>query len=71
MTFWKTVGAYLTGWLIARATFERALRAWRRIHLRDPTEEDKAYFGLVAVAVADEIEGRELSDMLHAGSPYS
>lgn len=59
MTFWRTVAAYLTGWLIVNPSYTRVLKLWRRRELANPSPETRDYFNAIAKAVVDEQEARQ------------
>lgn len=56
MTFWKTVGAYLTGWAIAQSIFLRVLRHVRETQTEEFKDEVANY---VARRLANELELRD------------
>lgn len=57
--FWKIVGAYLTGWLIAQPTYT-LLRKWvLKRQMENPPEELQRYWRWQAIHVAEAIERRE------------
>ena len=60
MTFRKTVLAYLTGWVIAQATYNRLVRASRRRDMDHPTEEMRFQWRRQAEAIADEMDRRAM-----------
>lgn len=53
--FLATVAAYLTGWLIARATFERI---WQHFMTNSQDKARQKYIADQAVAFANELESR-------------
>jgi hypothetical protein len=65
MTFWKTVRAYLTGWLIVQPLYNRLLGAWRRRELQNPSSETRAYWGHQADAIVDELARRNWKGQRH------
>lgn len=58
MTFWRTVGAYLTGWLIVMPAYNRLWAAWRRREFANPGPELRKARQDEAVAIVDELERR-------------
>lgn len=64
--YWKHVGSYLTGWLIARATFERV---WQHFMRDSENGARQVYIRDQAVAFVDELESRRKSDEEHRLSP--
>lgn len=59
VTFWKTVGAYLTGWLIVQPTYNRLLKAWRKRELENPSDESRAYWDRQAEAIVRRMARRD------------
>jgi hypothetical protein len=60
MTFRKTVGAYLTGWLIAQPLYNRLIAYKRRQEAQNPSNETRAFWRQEAEAIVDEMERRQL-----------
>jgi hypothetical protein len=55
MTYWKTVGAYLTGWLITQSILHRV---WRRLIRRPVEREQQAWRQKLATALVDDLKAR-------------
>lgn len=49
MTFWKTVGAYLTGWVIAQSFFNRV---WKRAMSSQGSKDWEKFHGELAARLA-------------------
>lgn len=58
MTFAKTVGAYLTGWLIVQPLYNRLFREFRKRDAANPSAESRAYWRYQAEAIVDVMEER-------------
>lgn len=58
MTFWRTVRAYLTGWLIVQPIYNRVYNAWRRREMEKPEGEYRTHLHDQACAIVDVMEAR-------------
>lgn len=64
MSFWKMLGAYLTGWLIVQPTYTALRRWWIKRDIANPSEITKAHYRMQAYAVVD-----ALSSYRQGGDP--
>lgn len=58
MNFAKTVGAYLTGWLIVHPIYTRLYAWWRRREMAKPDGEYRTHLRAQAEEFVDEMERR-------------